>query len=150
VPRVAKKARVAEFVQSRGWSVIGEAEWVELRSALPDISESTIRTAGVAGFSIAAPWKGVAQHSFDELEISLRELTGIYQSRPDLHRYCRQVVIEARERAQWLSRSARISEEKRQLKAEMAEWMLVWLGDPAVFPVWVELRRAKIENCFTT
>ena len=127
--------------------MIGEAEWTELRSAFPDISESTIRSAG---FSIAAPWKGVAQHSLDELETSLRELTGIYLLRSDLHQYCRQVVIDAKERAKWLLHSTRIDEDKRRLKTEMAEWMLVWLGDPAVFPVWVELRRAKIENCSTT
>ena len=147
MPRISKKSRLAEFVRARGWSVVGETEWAELRSALPDISESTIRAAG---FAIAAPWKGVAQHSLDELERSLRELTDVYQARPDLHRSCRQVVIEAKDRARWLSRSARIDEEKRRVKAEMTEWMLVWLGDPAVFPSWVALRRVKMENCFAT
>jgi len=147
VPRVSKKARVAEFVRSRGWSAIGEAEWAELRAALPDVSENTIRSAGLA---IAPPWNGVTQHSLDELEKSLLELTNVYQARPDLHAYCRQLVIEAKDRAKWLARNPRVDEEKRRLKAEMAEWMLVWLGDPAVFPVWVELRRAKIEHCSAT
>jgi hypothetical protein len=150
VPRVTKKSRLAEFVKARGWSVVGEAEWAELRTALPDVSESTIRSAALVGFSIAAPWKGVAQHTLEELETSLRELTEIYEVRPDLRPYCRRVVIEAKDRAKWLSRSGRIAEDKRQVKAEMAEWMLVWLGDPAVFPSWVALRRAKIESCFAT
>ena len=147
IVRVTKKSRVQEFVRARGWSLIGEAEWGELRSALPDIAESTMRAAGLA---VEAPWKGVAQHSLEDLEAALRELTAIYLMRPDLHRYCRRVVIEARERAKFLSRSGRITNDKRRLKAEMAEWMLVWLGDPAMFPVWVELRRAKIGNCSIT
>ena len=147
MPRISKKSRVAEFVKARSWGVIGEAEWLELRASLPDISESTIRSAGLA---IAAPWKGVTQHSLGELETSLRELTDIYEARPDLHQYCRGIVIEAKERARWLSGSPRTDEDKRRLKAEMVEWMLVWLGDPAVFPVWVALRRAKMENCFIT
>lgn len=146
MPKVTKKSRAIEYVKSRGWSRIGEAEWAELRAALPDVSETTLRSAG---FPISAPWNGVAQHTLDELAGSLCELTGIYQARPDLHRYCRDVVIEARERAQWLARGARVVEAKRQLKAEMAEWMLVWLGDPAIFPVWIALRRAKIDNCCT-
>ena len=126
--------------------MIGAAEWAELRAALPDVSESTIRDAGV---KIAPPWKGVVQHTFDELEGSLRELTDVYEANPELQRDCRRVVIEARERAKFASHSQRVNEEKRQAKAEMAEWMLVWLGDPAMFPAWVELRRAKIGNCFT-
>lgn len=145
--RTTKKSRVLELAASRGWSAIGEAEWAELRAALPDVSESTLRSAGLA---IAAPWKGVAQHTLEDLDLALCELTDIYGARPDLHRYCRDVVIEARARALFLSRSARVAEEKRRLKAEMAEWMLVWLGDPAMFPVWAELRRAKIGSCSTT
>jgi len=147
IVRITKKSRVLEFASSRGWHAVGEAEWAALRAALPDVSESTIRAAGL---EIAAPWKGVAQHSLDELESSLCELTAVYGERPELHRYCRDVVIEARARALFASRSQRVDEEKRRLKADMAEWMLVWLGDPAMFPVWVELRRAKIGNCSTT
>jgi hypothetical protein len=30
------------------------------------------------------------------------------------------------------------------LKAEMFEWMLVWLDDPAMFPTWAQLRRTTI------
>jgi hypothetical protein len=30
------------------------------------------------------------------------------------------------------------------MKAEMVEWMLVWLGDPAIFPAWIQLRRQNM------
>jgi hypothetical protein len=30
------------------------------------------------------------------------------------------------------------------MKAEMVEWMLVWLDDPAIFPAWIQLRRQRM------
>jgi hypothetical protein len=33
-----------------------------------------------------------------------------------------------------------VNQIERRTKAEMAEWMLVWLGDPALFPSWILLR----------
>jgi hypothetical protein len=135
VPRGSNKRFVLDFAKARGWGLIGEAEWKELRAALPDISEATIRRSGIA---IAQPWRGVAQHTIEELEQSLRELSSIYGERPDLRRYCRDQVIAAKDRARY---QARI----RPLKAEMVEWMLVWLGDPAMFPAWAGLRRQRLK-----
>jgi hypothetical protein len=139
---VKKKQRVLDFAAARGWTWIGEAEWNDLKAALPDVSETTIRRAGIP---IAQPWRGVAQHTLDELESSLRELSEIYAARPDLRRYCRDQVIGAKDRARWASRSSHAGEDKRQLKAEMVDWMLVWLDDPAMFPTWAEMRRGRLE-----
>jgi hypothetical protein len=139
---VTKKQRVLDFAAARGWTAIGEAEWNELRTALPDISETII---GRAGIPIAQPWRGVAQHTLEELESSLRELSEIYAARPDLRRYCRDRVIAAKDRARWIARGARATEDTRRLKTEMADWMLVWLDDPAMFPAWAEMRRGRIE-----
>ena len=125
-----------DFVAARGWGLIGEDEWKELRAALPDVSEATVRSSGI---SIAQPWRGVTQHTIEELDQSLRELSSIYVLRPDLRRYCRDQVIAAKDRARYLSRM-------RPLKAEMAEWMLVWLGDPAMFPAWAGLRRESLQS----
>jgi hypothetical protein len=124
-------------VAERGWKRIGEGEWNEIRSALPDISESTLRDAGIP---ILQPWRGIGQHTLDELEQSLREFSEIYAMRVDLRRYCRDQVIAAKDRAKWSSRSEKADEEKRRLKSEMADWMLVWLDDPAMFPTWVSAR----------
>jgi hypothetical protein len=85
------------------------------------------------------------QHTLDELESSLRELREVYATRPDLRRYCRDQVIAAKDRARWVARGAHATEDKRRLKTEMADWMLVWLGDPAMFPTWAEMRRGRIE-----
>jgi hypothetical protein len=132
---------VLDFVAARGWKVIGENEWRELRSAVGDISETTLRSSGIP---IAAPWSGVARHSIDELEASLRDFSHIYESRPDLRRYCRDQVIAAKDRARWAARSAKVDESRRRMKAEMVEWMLVWLDDPAIFPAWIQLRRQRM------
>jgi len=134
MPRITKAKRVLEYAAARGWTVIGEAEWKELHTSLPDIADSTIRSAGLP---IAQPWLGVIQHSLDELESSLTELARVYEMRSDLRVWCRKQVIAAKDRARWLSR-------KHQSKAEMVEWMLVWLGDPALFPAWADgVKRAK-------
>ena len=138
--RVTKKQRVLDFVAARGWDAIGETEWQEIRSALSDISETTIRESGVP---IRAPWRGVAAHSIDELEASLREFSQVYEDRIDLRRYCRDQVIAVKDRARWAAKS--VSEEsKRRMKSEMVEWMLVWLDDPAIFPAWAQLRRKNM------
>jgi hypothetical protein len=141
VPSITKAQRVLDYAAARGWDVIGEDEWREIRSTLGDISETTLRTSGIP---IAAPWSGVKQHSIDDLEASLRELTHVYESRPDLRRYCRDQVIAAKDRARWSSRSPKVEESRRRMKAEMVEWMLVWLDDPAIFPAWVQLRRRNM------
>jgi hypothetical protein len=141
VQRITKKQRVLDFVAARGWDEIGEKEWREIRSALSDISESTVRASGIR---IGAPWRGVAVHTIDELESSLRELSRVYETRPDLRRYCRDQVIAAKDRARWAASSPKVEESKRSMKAEMVEWMLIWLNDPAIFPTWVELRKLKM------
>jgi hypothetical protein len=132
--RLTKKSRVIDYARSRGWTLIGDAEWKELHASLPDIADTTLRSAGL---TIAQPWLGVVQHTLEELEASLTELAQVYETQPDLRRYCREQVIAAKDRARWLSR-------KHPLKAEMVEWMLVWLGDPSMFAIWADgVKRAK-------
>jgi hypothetical protein len=109
---------------------------------LPDVSASVIRQSGL---SIAAPWCGVRQHTFDELEQSLREFSAVYAARPDLRQLCRDEVIAAKDRAKWLSRRDNIDNEIRRRKATMAEWMLIWLSDPALFPVWINALKSQAD-----
>jgi len=142
-PRVTKKQRVLDFAAARGWQRIGEAEWRELGNALPDVSASVMQQSGL---SIDAPWCGIRQHTFDELEQSLREFSEVYETRAALRRACREQVIAAKDRAKWLANRPATEEETRRRKAEMAQWMLVWLDDPAMFPSWVRAFRAAHES----
>jgi hypothetical protein len=132
---ITKKQRVLHYASLRGWGKIGEDEWNELRRELPDVSETTIQQCGIA---VDAPWCGVRTHDFEDLEESLRAFSSVYAEREDLRRLCRDRVIAAKDRARWISRRAGGDETLRARKAEMVEWMLVWLGDPAVFPVWAD------------
>jgi len=141
--RIAKKQRVLNFAATHGWTRIGESEWNQLRHALPDISTSVIQQAGLP---IDAPWCGVRQHTFDELEESLREFSAVYDARADLRRLCRERVIAAKDRAKWLSLRKTVDEETRVRKATMAEWMLVWLSDPALYPAWAGALRAMSDS----
>jgi len=134
----ASRQLVRNYVTQRGWSVMGEREWIELHEAFPDASETTLQGCGIP---IEAPWCGIASHTLAELEESLLAFTRVYAERPDLRRYCRDEVIAAKDRARWAAKSSRVEESKRRLKSEMVEWMLVWLGDPATFPVWARLRK---------
>jgi hypothetical protein len=139
VPRkITKKQRVLDFAAARGWTRIGESEWTELRRALPDVSASVIQQSGL---HIDAPWCGVHQHTIGDLEASLREFSAIYESRPELRQFSRQQVIAAKDRAKFLAARSTIDAETRTRKAAMAEWMLIWLGDPALFPGWLSALR---------
>src|SRR5581483_8480197 len=80
------------------------------------------------------------------LETSLIALAEVYAARPDLRRFTRSQVIAAKDRARWASRNLRVEEAVRRRKAEMLEWMLVWLDDPAMFETWVRLRRQAMES----
>jgi len=52
-------------------------------------------------------------------------------------RYCRRQVIAAKDRAKFLVK-------RNPAKEEMAQWMLVWLENPEVFPAWVEARKKQV------
>jgi hypothetical protein len=138
VPRTSKRRQLRDLIAARGWREIGESHWNEIVAAIPNISPTDLQELDIP---VAPPWFGVRQHSLDQLQISLDALSDVYATRPDLRRFCRNQVIAAKSKAKFASRNPRVVEIKRQIKAEMAEWMLVWLNDPALFPVWARVRR---------
>ena len=150
VPRVTNRRRVLDYAAERGWSRIGGLEWNELRRAMPEVPLRWLRTAGLP---VDQPWRGVIQDSFENLGQSLCELGEVYTEQPRLANLCREEVILAKDHARLASRNTRVARDKRGQKVEMVEWMLVWLGDPTVFPVWAALRMrqktesAKIGDC---
>ncbi len=146
--KLTKKQRVGEFARGRGWLGVAGAEWALLRAGLPDVAAETLR-AGLreAGIPVEQPWRGVEQHTFGELADSLVAMSAVYAGGDEgLRKLARREVIAAKDRAKFASLSGRVSVEKRAVKAEMVEWMLVWLGDPALFPAWVELRLKRADS----
>lgn len=142
----SKKQRVREYLAMRRPAVITGAVWEELLRVAGPVSESYLREVlRGTGLPFEQPWAGVRQGSFKELEQSLLELRRVYAEalaggRRDLARYCRRQVIAAKDHARFAARKP----EKRAQKEEMVEWMLVWLGDPEVFPAWSAIRKSKV------
>ena len=86
----------------------------------------------------------VQAKTFDQLQSSLCDFQRAYAEFPDRRRELRDIVIRAKDRARYASRNPKAAAEKRAVKAEMVEWMLVWLSDPAMFEDWVRLRRKQV------
>jgi len=145
--RPSTKRRLAEYLARRQPARITEAVWLEACTHLAPVSDSYLRDLLQATqIPFDQPWAGIRQHTFEELESSLREMLEVYldaQTGGDRERarYARRQVIAAKDRAKFTSRNSRSSPEKRAVKEEMAQWMLVWLENPAVFPAWVEARK---------
>jgi hypothetical protein len=145
--RETKKRRLLEYLAERKPAIIGEAEWREILSLLAPVTESYLRKLLAAtAVPVAQPFAGVRQSSFDELERSLRDLEQAYTKAVQLSdreqaRLIRRVVIRSKDHAKLAAQNPRLSAQKRAEKKEMADWMLVWLENPGVFPLWVELRK---------
>jgi hypothetical protein len=136
IKRTSKKERLRELAELNGWGVIGEVEWAAITAAIPKVKTEDLRAAGLAA---EAPWSGVRQHTLEELEVSLLAMTRVYETQAHLSQFCRSEVIRAKDLARILSRS-------NPAKAEMVEWMLVWLSDPALSPAWIEIRKRIIDT----
>jgi hypothetical protein len=141
------KRRLAGYLARHAPERITEAVWLDARTELAPVSDSYLRDLLQAtGIPFDQPWAGVRQHTLDELENSLREMQEVYQAahaagNRERARYARRQVIAAKDRAKFATRNPRSSPEKRALKDEMAQWMLVWLENPEVFPAWLDARK---------
>ncbi|HJZ95682.1 MAG TPA: hypothetical protein VKE70_04205 [Candidatus Solibacter sp.] len=137
------KQRLRDWLAAERPEAITGAVWRDLLVRFAPVSESYLRDLlRATGLPFEQPWAGVRQHTFEELEESLREMLRVYQEAlasgdRDRARYCRRQVIAAKDRAKFATK-------KKPEKAEMSEWMLVWLENPEVFPAWVEARKRRL------
>ena len=145
VPRRSKKQKIRDFVTQQGYVCLGGSEWEELRAAFPDCTEHLLREAvQQAGAELKQPWAGVDAHTLEGLGASLTQLSRFYAEDASFRVYIRSTVIAAKDRARGASRNLRVEHSKRLTKAEMVNWLLVWLDDPAMFPAWVALRKQAL------
>ena len=146
------KQQLRQYLAAESPRAITGEVWRELLFRLAPVSENYLRgLLRDTGLPFEQPWAGIRQHTFEELEQSLREILAAYQDameRGDRERarYCRRQVIGAKDRARFFARNPKISMEKKAEKEEMAAWMLIWLETPEVFPVWVEARKKVSGN----
>ena len=141
------KRALSEFLGSRSLASVTEDDWKEIQarfaSSTPGYLRRLLRDSGLP---LAPLVEGVRQDSLDELERTLLALEREYsQAKSSGNRErataCRRLVIEAKSHARFALRRSSTSQEKRSIKQEMVEWMIVWLEDPALFAPWVRLRR---------
>lgn len=144
----SRKQRLAEiraYVEDLGIDSIGESHFEDLRSRMAPLSDRALRKLlRETGYALAPLVEGVRQEDFDQLERTLAALAGEYERAAGVRertRMIRRLVITAKEHARFAARRARDTAQ-RHAKEEMAEWMLVWLENPAIYPQWVTLRRA--------
>jgi hypothetical protein len=144
------KQQLRDFLATEQPEAITGEVWRTLLERLAPVSESYLRDLlRNTGLPFDLPWAGIRQHTFEELEESLRAMLAVYASAVeggdrDTARYCRRQVIAAKDRAKFLARNPRTKPEKQTEKSEMAQWMLVWLENPEVFPAWVEARKKAV------
>jgi hypothetical protein len=144
------KRQLREYLDSERPAAITEAVWADLCIRLAPVSESYLRDLlRDTGLPFDQPFAGVRQHTFEELEGSLEEMREVYAAATasgdrERARYCRRQVIAAKDRAKFLAANPRTSPEKRAQKEEMAQWMLVWLDNPEVFPAWAAARKRAL------
>jgi hypothetical protein len=145
------KQQLREYLEAERPAAITESVWKDLVQRFAPVSDSYLRDLlRSTGMPFEQPYAGVRQHTFGELEQSLREMLSVYTDATragdrDLARYCRRQVIAAKDRAKFLANSSRTAPEKQSQKAEMAQWMLVWLENPEIFPAWVKARK-RVSN----
>jgi len=144
------KRRLREYLEAERPGAITERVWRDLLDRLAPVSESYLRDLlRSTGLPFDQPYAGVRQHTFEELEQSLREMLDVYQTAAsagerERARYCRRQVIAAKDRAKFAAANPKFDEARRAQKAEMAQWMLVWLENPEVFPAWAEARKRAV------
>lgn len=83
---------------------------------------------------------------FAQAETTLKNLENLRQKfvrendREGLRRL-KAKTVQAKERAQMISKNSRVAPEKREEKAEIAEWFKIWLETPEIFASWLALRK---------
>ena len=90
-------------------------------------------------YDAGAPVKIVAGAGVDGCILIAKEGIKNAAGGLDVRKHCRALLIEAKLHAGFAFQRTGNAEKK-----EMMEWMRVWLENPGVFPLWVEIRRKAI------
>lgn len=144
------KQRLREYLAEHTMTRITEAEWTGLLHRLAPVSESYLRELlHGTGLPFDQPFAGIRQHTWEELEQTLREMQQVYTDATatgdrQRARYCRRQVIGAKDRARHVAQTAKTSPEKKAEEEEMVQWMLVWLENPVIFESWANARKTEL------
>ena len=121
------KQELREYLAGEQPSAITEAVWQDLLQRFAPVSESYLRDLlRATGLPFDQPYAGVRQHTFEELEESLRALLEVYLTARaagdrDRARACRRQVIAAKDRAKFLAANPRTEEVMRVEKEDESD-----------------------------
>ena len=99
------KRQLGEYLAAQQPPAITEALWNDLLQRFAPVSETYLRELlRATGLPFEQPYAGIRQHTFEELEQSLREMLQVYAEAMaagdrQRARYCRRQVIGAKDRA---------------------------------------------------
>lgn len=138
----SKQAKLEAWLQERAPAEVSLPDFDELRRLLAPITDSDLRhRLRETGTTLHPLVAGVNQHSLTTLRDTLLALAAWYESGDnETRRLTRQIVITAKDHAKLAAANQRVAVEKRARKSEMAAWMLIWLENPLIFPLWVSMR----------
>jgi hypothetical protein len=146
--RNSKRNQLTAWVTENRPAIIDPPVLERIAAALAPVSarylRDLVRDSGVPLHPLV---EGVRQDTFEHLADTLTRLSEVYESAratPDraTQSACRGLVIEAKDHARWSLRRLGDSQDEQKVKTEMIEWMIVWLENPEIFPVWARLRLA--------
>ncbi len=142
-----KQTRLAEihcYFQQSGLAELGELQFKELHARLSPISASALqKLLRESRLALSPMVEGVRQENFDQLGRTLVRLSTEYSAclaDAGRLRHLRRLVIASKDHARFAARSA-ADESRRREKDEMAQWLLIWLENPPLFPQWLQLRQ---------
>jgi len=138
----SKQANLEAWLRERAPIPVELVDFDELLRLLAPISASSLRhRLRSTGAKLHPLVAGVDQDTLTALRDSLLALADWYEKgTAETRHVTRQIVITAKDHAKLAARNQRVSPEKRALKTEMAVWMLTWLENPSIFPLWVPMR----------
>jgi hypothetical protein len=140
----SKRAKLGQWLTERRIERAGELEWREMLTALAPISESYLRKLlRGSGVSLAPMVEGVVQSSLVDLERTLLALANEYEAGA---RDVRRIVITAKDHARFALKKFKPDDPKIGERQEMFLWMMTWLENPALFPVWLAMRKRIINT----
>ncbi len=140
------RVALAALLERDGIVLVDEGAAKRLRTELPRMSDRLFRDLlRVCGLPLAPLVEGVRQDDFHDLERTLLLLAQEYaQGDAARRKVVRGAVITAKNHAKLVAANEKVAAEKRAEKQEMVLWMMTWLENPAVFELWVPLRKGRL------
>ncbi len=136
----SKKQRLHQLLSNPVPSRIDPRQFADLAAQLAPIATSYLRhLLRDSGLPLDALVEGVRQDSFHHLARTLSALSDSYQTAPH---EARDLVLEAKAHAK-LALRRDPNPAARQTKID---WMIRWLENPPIFPLWVSLQKRLTET----